>query len=391
MIQERESMKHGLRYLVRVDWQGKRYTVGTYSTKAKAKKAEREARNRIDAGTFIPPSEAREQKTKPEPKITTVTDAMNAWLDTKRGSVTANTAELYASAMRLHILPALGSTDVTELRYDQIQQVVNRWRDDGMGARLIDRCVVILKDALQRQARAGTIPFNPAAGVEKPEIRTKKELPVWSDEQIGRFLAVAMRERFAPFWALTLIEGFRRGEALGLRWSDLRWSDDGGCIATIDQTIVQNLADRGALLIQNRTKTKGSRRSVQLTPTTITVLLAHRDRQRFERQRLADLWTDHDLIVTNGAGGPINPANIGRNLKRVIAEAEVPAVTVHGLRHIASTIMLRSGVSPALVAQKIGHTDISTTFNIYGHLIASDQSVANAAIEAVVSKKKRGA
>lgn len=393
MIQERVSKRHGLRYLVRVDWQGKRWTIGTYPTEKKAKAAERAARNQIDQGKFIPPSEQRKAEPEPEPRIVTVADAMRLWINTKKVDKAANTIAVYESAARLHIVPALGDVEITALAHDDIQDAVNGWIDAGMGSRLIDRCVVTLRAALQRYVRTGGLAHNPAAGIEKPTVRKEKELPVWTDAQFGAFLDVAVTdERFAPFWCMALLEGMRRSEILGLRWSDLHWSDDESeCVAVITQTVVQDLSNRGALRMQERTKTKGSRRSVQLTMSTISALKAHRDRQRFERQRLADLWADHDLIVTTGTGGPITPTNIGRNLARLIKNAGVPPVTVHGLRHLAITAMLRRGVSPALVAAKAGHTSIETTTTLYGHLIASDQAAANAAIEAVVAKGKQSA
>lgn len=389
MIEERVSKRHGLRYLVRVDWQGKRYTVGTYPTKAKAKKAEREARNQIDNGAFEPNPPAREL----EPSIPTVADTLAVWLDTKRNTLQPNSVTIYESAIRLHIVPAMGDRDIRDLTHDDIQRQVNAWRDAGMGARLLGRCVVLLKSALDRQVRNGVIPHNPANGIEKPSARTRKPMTIWDSQQIDAFLTKAMQDdRYAPFWALTLLEGMRRGEALGLRWRDLHWNaDETECVATITQTVVANLANGGAALVQDRAKTKSSRRSVQLTPTTVAILKAHRDRQRFERQRLADLWGAHDLIVTTGIGTPVTPSTIKRNQAALMKAAGVPAITTHGLRHQAATIMLRAGVSPALVAQKLGHSNISTTVDLYGHLTVSDQAAANAAIEAAISKGERSA
>lgn len=396
MIEKRVSKTHGVRYLVRVDWKGTRQNIGTYPTEVKAKRAEREARNQIDRGTFIPPTELRKQAA-PEPdelpRIPTVADAVTLWLDTKRNTLQPNTVTIYQSAIRLHILPALAERDIRELTHDDVQRQVNAWRDSGMGARLLGRCVVLLKSALERQVRAGVIPHNPVSGVEKPSARTRKPMTIWDHQQIDAFLNVAMHDdRYAPLWALTLLEGMRRGEALGLRWRDLHWNaDETECVATITQTVVADLVKGGAALMQDRAKTKSSRRSVQLTPTTIEILKAHRDRQRFERQRLADLWGAHDLIVTTGIGTPVTPSTIKRNQRALMTAAGVPAITTHGLRHQAATIMLRAGVSPALVAQKLGHSDISTTVDLYGHLTVSDQTAANAAIEAMVAKGKQSA
>lgn len=356
---------------------GRRHAVGTFRLKADAVAAERDAQDAIRRGTFSLQAPA-------PPKVTTVAEAVNVWFTTKRNSIQPNSATGYESAIRLHIVPAFGPVDVTALAHDDVQRQVNAWRDGGMGARLLHRCVMILRAALARQVKHGTIPHNPADGIEKPSARSRKPFTVWNGQQIDAFLATAARdERLAPFWYLTLVEGMRRGEALGLRWCDLVWSaDETACTAVITQTNVPDLANGGAALIQSRAKTKSSQRSVQLTPSTVAVLNAHRDRQRFQRATLVDVWGDYDLIFTTSIGTPINPSSIKRDRIALMNRAGVPAVTTHGLRHMAATIMLRAGVSPALVALKLGHADIGTTVDRYGHLVVSDQAAANAALEA---------
>jgi integrase len=361
---------------------GERVTIGTFRTRKLAESAEQKEQDKIASGMFIPP------KLRVPPKVTTVADALDVWFQTKRGSVTTNTATIYESAIRLHLIPALGDRDVTKLTHDDVQRQVNAWRDGEMGARLLARCVTILHAALDRQVKNGTIPFNPTNGVEKPSARTRKELPIWTRGQIDAFLTEAAQDQYhAPFWFFCLAEGMRRGEALGLRWRDLHWGkDDETCTAVISQTIVPDLANGGAARIQQRAKTKGSQRSVVLTGATVAVLKAHRDRQRFHRQRLADVWGDHDLICTTSIGTPINPSSIKRDLKGLVKAAKVPEVTTHGLRHIAATVMLRAGVSPALAALKLGHSDIGNTVDRYGHLAVEDQAAANAALEAVMRR-----
>lgn len=383
MIIKRKRKNGGTSYQVRADYRDqitgtvRRVTIGTYRLRDTARTAERRALDAIEAGTFTlePPA---------SPKLTTVADAMDVWFSTKRNAIQPNSATGYESAIRLHILPALGTVDISMLTHDEVQRQVNAWRDAGMGARLLHRCVTILRAALARQVKNGTIPHNPADGIEKPSARGRKPFTVWSAPQIDAFLTTAAKdERLAPFWYLTLVEGMRRGEALGLRWCDLVWNvEESACTAVITQTNVPDLANGGAALIQPRAKTRSSQRSVQLTAPTVAVLKAHRDRQRFQCQALADVWGNHDLILTTTIGTPITPSTIKRDRIALIERARVPAVTTHGLRHMAATIMLRAGVSPALVALKLGHADIGTTVDRYGHLVVSDQAAANAALEA---------
>lgn len=77
-------------------------------------------------------------------KVTSVSDALDVWFETKRGTITPNSATGYESAIRLHITPALGDRDVTTLTHDDVQRQMNAWRDGEMGARLLARCVTIL-------------------------------------------------------------------------------------------------------------------------------------------------------------------------------------------------------------------------------------------------------
>lgn len=362
---------------------GQRVTIGTYRTMKQARAAERKAQDDIAAGIFT--------LTPPEPpKVTSVADAVDIWFQTKRGSITANSATGYESAIRLHIVPALGSGDVAALTHDDVQGQVNAWRDVEMGPRLLQRCVMILRAALARHVKIGTIPYNPADGIEKPSARTRKHFTIWTPEQTIVFLREAERDRLAPFWFLALLEGLRRGEALGLRWRDIGWNaDETRAVATIMQTVVPDLANGGAAMIQPRAKTKGSQRTIALTAPTVSALKAHRDRQAFERRKLADIWPDHDLIVTTSIGTAVTPSSIKRHLSALCTRAGVPPVTTHGLRHQAATVMLQAGISPALVALKLGHADIGTTVDRYGHLSVGDQTAANAAMEAFLDRGRK--
>jgi integrase len=366
---------------------GRRVTIGTYRLRRLAEEAERRAKDEIQSGTFA-------SKQDQLPATLTVADVVDVWFATKRLNVEPNTATGYESAIRLHLLPALGDLPVDALTHDELQRQVNTWRNDGMGAQLLKRCVMILRGALTNAVRRGLIPFNPAEGIEKPSARSRRHRMIWTDEQIGAFLATAEDDRLAPFWFLTLLEGMRRGEALGLRWGDIHRGEDGStAVAIISQTIVPDLTSGGRALIQSRAKTKSSQRTVLLTSPTVAVLRHHKERQQQERKSMPDLWPDHDLIVTTAIGTPITPSSVKRFRQQLIAKAGVPSVSTHGLRHMSATLMLRAGVSPALVASKLGHTDISTTVDAYGHLIASDQSAANVALEASAQRGRlaRGA
>ena len=357
-----------------------RYTVGTFRLKREAEKREREALDAIETGTFNP-------NPPPPAQVLTVADVVAVWMETKKHTIQANTATGYQSAIDRHLAPALGTIPIAELLHDDVQQQVNAWRSIGMGAQLIHRCMLILRASLARQVRVGQLPYNVAEGIEKPSVKKRKPLTIWTPQQMRAFLRVAQDDVLFPFWHFTLLEGMRRSEALGLRWSDIQWDgEETRATAHIQQTVIPDLSNGGRALIQPRTKSNAGARTVVLTQPTVNVLKLHRDRQKFRKQALADVWGDHDLIVTTEIGAVVNPSTVKGNRKRLMERAGVPQISTHDLRHTAATIMLTSGTAPVIVAQKIGHSSVATTADIYGHVMPSDQAQANSAVEAFVAR-----
>ncbi|MGC4191947.1 MAG: site-specific integrase [Thermomicrobiales bacterium] len=365
---------------------GTRYTIGTFRTQKAAERNEQRAQDEVDAGTFVPPHE-RQPKAAP----LTVADAVATWFALKKREITANSAAGYQTAIDKHLIPALGDRPVADLTHDAIQNIVNGWQDEGKGAQTVARCILVLRSALARQVHQGVLPYNPASDIVKESPKKRRELTLWTPEQMRAFLAKAEADPLGPFWWLTLLEGFRRGEALGLRWSDLQWSaDESTAVAFVRQTVVPDLGNGGKAMVQPRAKTKASERAVDLNPVTVRALKAHRDRQKFQRQQMGDLWQDHGLIITNPLGGPLNPSNVKAHRQRLIQAAGVPRLTTHDLRHVAATLMLAAGTSPALVSRKIGHSSIQTTVDTYGHISVSDQAAANAAVLAYLERQPTG-
>lgn len=367
---------------------GRRDTVGTFPNKTEAGIQEGRAKDAIRKGDYVP-SWVTKERVEPIalPKVPTVADAVDVWMATKKLNIEANTANGYQSAIDRHLKPALGHILIPDLTHDDIQRTVNQWRDAKMGAQLIHRSMLILRASLARQVKAHAIPYNVAEGVEKPSVQKRRSLTIWTPQQMAAFLDAGKDDVLFPFWHLTLLEGMRRSEALGLRWSDIHWSaDESKASAAIQQTVIPDLANGGKALIQSRTKTKAGARTVVLTDATIDALKLHRDRQRSRKQGLADVWPNHDLIVTNGIGGVVNPSVVKTNRIRLMAKANVPPITTHDLRHCAATIMLTSGTPPVIVSQKIGHSSIATTADLYGHVMPSEQSQANNAMTAYLAR-----
>ncbi len=176
----------------------------------------------------------------------------------------------------------------------------------------------------------------------------------------------------------------RRGEALGLRWQDVNW--DRGT-AHIVQTVAPDKNSRGEPVIQERTKTKASARTVRLTADTLAMLREHR-KQWAERKIAAETWADHDLIVCTAKGTPINPNNVSRSFELIVQRAGVRRIRVHDLRHSHATMLLRQGVAAKIVSERLGHASIGITLDTYSHVLPDMQDTAADAMSAIMAGGK---
>jgi integrase len=350
-------------------------TIGTYHTIKAAEKAERDALVAQERGTLVDPSKL------------TVGELLADWLKGKAATISPNSHKDYEIAIRRHLKPALGLVLAQRLTPATVQAQYGAWQDAGMSPRMVHRCHLVLSQTLAQAVRLGTLSRNVCDNLDKPSIGRAKP-NVWTPAETAAFLDEAKRDTMAPLWFLLALEGMRRGEALGLRWADVNW--DRGSVH-ISQTVAPDKTNKGAAVIQARTKTNAGARSVKLTAETLVMLAEHRDRQRFQRQVAGERWQDHDLIVCTGAGTPINPNNVTRSYNRLVVLSGVPRVRVHDLRHGAATMLLRAGVAPKIVSERLGHATVAITLDTYSHVLPDMQDVAASAMSAMLAKARQEA
>jgi integrase len=255
-----------------------------------------------------------------------------------------------------------------------------------MGAKTIRASVSVLKQAYDQAIREQLMTVNPVNGVQLPSVKRRASLKVWTPAEIARFLEASASDPLTPLWHLLVLEGMRRSEALGLRWSDLHRHDDGTVTAHISQTVIADNTAGGRALITDRTKTDAGARSVLLTKETIRAIDAHRTRQVFTRKKAGDVWHSNDLIVCTSHGTPIDPNNVERNQARIMKAAVVPVLTTHSLRHTAATLMLLSRVPIKMVSEKLGHASVTITLDIYSHVLPNMQQMAADAMDAALAR-----
>jgi integrase len=185
---------------------------------------------------------------------------------------------------------------------------------------------------------------------------------IWTPEQTGQFLDHAADDPLYPLFHLIAFRGLRRGEACGLPWSETDLTNQ-----TI--TITAQITQVGWAAEFGEPKSDASGRVVSLDTDTAQVLRAHRARQNRARRTLGDAWVDSGLMFTDTDGSPLHPATISARFQELIAQAGLPPIRLHDLRHGAATFTLATGADLKIVQDLLGHSSITITADTYAHVL----------------------
>jgi integrase len=193
--------------------------------------------------------------------------------------------------------------------------------------------------------------------VPSPRYKVGKGLSV---NQVRGLLKAAEGHRLYALYVVAATMGLRRGELLGMRWSDLDL-DNGTLI--IEQTVQR----AGGRLVLSDAKTESSESPLPLPEWTWLVLLDHQEAQQAERKRLAAVWQDHGLVFPSEAGTPMEPRNLNRHFASLRTRAGLPNVRLHDMRHTVVSMLMELGVPPHVVQAIARHADVKITLKIYSH------------------------
>lgn len=136
-------------------------------------------------------------------------------------------------------------------------------------------------------------------------------------------------------------------------------------------------------------KTKQSRRTIPLPASTIQELRAHRRQQLEAKLKLGAVWNDLDLIFASEIRPPLNPPNVTRAFKKALEKAKIrTSIRLYDLRHTTATLLLQAGINPKVVSERLGHSTIVLTLDVYSHVLPSMQQEATAHLEEMIFRKK---
>lgn len=289
---------------------------------------------------------------------------LEQWLAGKR-SLRATTVQSYSSHIRLYLAPQLGHVLLADLRPHHLDRMyVELLGDDGTRPRkaaTVHKIHGTLRAALNTAVKRRLIPWNPALHVELPSSE-RPQTQVWTPDQLGSFLDHHRDHRLSALFHLVALTGMRRGEALGLRWSDL---DPGRGLIRVAQQLIDG---KGGPTL-GPPKTRSGARVVPLDEGTVQVLRRHRRQQAAERLVAGPAWTESGLCFTGLTGSPLRPDYVTKLFTRLARQAGVPVIRLHDLRHTSASLALAAGIPMKVVSDRLGHSSTSITADLYTHVV----------------------
>lgn len=263
----------------------------------------------------------------------------------------------YESMIRVHLVPHLGDKRVDRLTVADCQRFANGRLAAGHTPTTVHTMIATLGAALNRAMREEVLTRNVAQLVTLPSTPPTTR-PLWTPDQLRHFLASSREDPLYPALTLMAHYGLRRGEVLGLRWTDIDTA--AGLIRVSNQ--LQRI--RGEL-IQGPPKSYAGRRTLPLLEPVAAVLDQQRERQALDRDLAGLFWVESGLVLTTSTGNPIEPRNVNRSFSRLCKEADLPELSPHDMRHLCATLLKDLGVPARDAMSILGHSRISMTLEVY--------------------------
>ena len=377
-------INRGNSYRIKVSL-GKDPTTGKYMShyetiRGNKKDAERRLNELIhqrDNGTFIKLGKA------------TVADYLRQWLkDYAYTNLSPKTAEGYESIISRHLISWLGAIPLTQLRPEIIQRYIgdklSQGRVNGQGgltARTVRHHIVCLHTALQNAVKMGMLIRNPVDAVTIPRAE-RHEMHTMSESDIHIFLEMARPTQYYALFYTALFTGMRRSELLALRWQDID-------LLLLQVSVSRSLHQvRGGRIIFRQPTTETSRRLVALTPSTAALLKEHQESQNKLRESLGyPKLTDEDLVFCQYDGKPFLPNTVSHNWIKLIRRTGLNGIRFHDARHTHASLMLKQGVHPKIVQERLGHSSIQVTLDTYSHVAPGLQQSAAETFDNIILPK----
>jgi integrase len=321
-----------------------------------------------DEGLVVQPSKMR------------LNEFLDKWLESAvEPRVRANTFRSYKWQLKKYVRDDLGSYRLCDISPLQIQKLYSKLNREGLSSRVVRYTHSVLNNAFGQAVKWRMLASNPCSGAELPRSR-QKEAQVLTAEEVAQFVEVLRGTRHEVLFLVALTSGMRPSEYLALQWRDIDFD-------TARIQVRRSLDWRRKREWEfTEPKTARSRRSIPIPAEVLDRLQEHRRSQAEQRLKAGPEWRDHSLVFCDRKGEPLDRQNfLRRHLRPLLKKAEISTdLTLYSLRHSCATLMLAAGIHPKVVSERLGHSSITITLDVYSHVMPDMQIEATEKIGQVV-------
>lgn len=324
-----------------------------------------------------------------EPAKTTVREYFERWLKHEKANVSPKTHSRYEELLMKNVAPVLGSVTLNKLTASKIDaawsQLLESGRRNGKGGlspRTVHHCRRVMLTAMEQAVKWDLLKKNPVSITRPPKVERAK-MEAYGAAQTGEMLFALKDTRMHIPALLAALCGLRRGEILALRWHHI------DLVSAV--MAVRESAEQVGTEVRYKTPKSGKARTVALSSSVIEELRRHRVAQAEEQLKLGIRPDADAFVVAQIDGKPIKPNSLTHEWTRQIAKTALPQIRFHDLRHSHATQLLAAGVHPKIASERLGHSTIGITLDLYSHVMPGMQANAAEQVDAAIKAAKKPA
>lgn len=297
----------------------------------------------------------------------TFQEVYDLWMEQYKNTVKESTLNKTLNLFKLHILPFYGKMYIDMIKVTHAQEAVNTWFKVLKNYRILNNYAGLV---FKHGMKLGITKENPTTlvtiPVRKEQVDEEEVANYFTKDELVTFLDTVESSNNPKWYALFRLlafSGCRKGEILALTWEDLNFKKN---TLNISKTLTLGLGNK--LLIQTP-KTKKSKRVLPIDERTMAIMKEWKSQQARDMLKLGyNTMTKNQLVFTNLKNGYINPQKIGQRVEDFCKKINLKVITPHGFRHTHCSLLFEAGASIKEVQDRLGHSDIQTTMNIYAHV-----------------------
>ncbi|PCK77869.1 site-specific integrase [Rhizobium sophoriradicis] len=336
-----------------------------------------------------------------EPAKTTVREYMMRWLAHEKANVSPKTHQRYEELLLKNVAPVIGSVIMnkltparidgcwttllesgrrTKIRREGASPKVEQKK--GLSPRTVHHCRRVMLSAFEQAVKWDLLKKNPVALTKPPKVE-KKPMEAFNALQTSVMLDELRKSRVFMAALLAALCGLRRGEIVALRWRDVDFAN--GTVA------IRESAEQVGTLVRYKETKSGKSRSVALSSTVLDELKRHRLSQAEEQLKIGVRPDENSFIIAQVEGSPLKPVSLTHEWTRLLAKTSLPRIRFHDLRHSHATQLLAAGVHPKIASERLGHSTIGITLDLYSHVMPGMQANAAEQVDAAIKAAKKPA